>query len=98
MKLLEEADVDFARVNYMVEPLDRARLTALLDKARLGPRDVVRKKDPLYRELGLGSDSVTSTQILNALVAHPQLLERPIIERGSRAVLGRPIENVYALL
>ena len=98
MKLLEEAGVDFSRVNYMVEPLGRDQLQKLLGKARLSPRDVLRKREPLYRELGLGRDSVSNAQILSALVEHPDLLERPIVERGSRAVLGRPIENVYALL
>ena len=98
MKLLVEEGVDFERVDYFVEPLDRDRLEALLDKAGLSPRDVLRTRDPAYKELTLADPTTSDDRLLDALVAHPGLLQRPIIERGDRAVLGRPIENVRALL
>ena len=98
MKLLDEEGISFERVDYFVDSLDAARLRALLDKAKLSPRDVLRKREPLCKELGLRGDTVANSEILAALVKHPELLQRPIIERGDRAVLGRPIENVYALL
>lgn len=98
MQLLDEQGIDFDRVNYFVDPLDGPRLRAVLDKARLSARDVIRTREPLYRELGLGDDTLSEVQLLDALVENPELLQRPIVERGDRAVLGRPLENVYALL
>ena len=98
MKLLDEEGVDFERVNYFIDPLSRHALVALLGKGDLRPRDVLRKGDKAYKELGLGDESVTDDALIDALVLHPGLLQRPIVERGDRAVLGRPIENVRLLM
>lgn len=98
MKLLDEKGIDFERVNYFVAPLGEETLRVLLDKAKLSPRDVMRTREPIYKELGLGRETVSNNELVSALARHPELLQRPIIERGGRAVLGRPIENVYALL
>jgi arsenate reductase (glutaredoxin) len=92
--LLNERGIDFDRVDYFIEPLDEQRLRSLLRKAGLRPRDVVRLKEPGARELPLEDDDAT----LRALVERPELLQRPIVERGDRAVLARPPENVAALL
>ena len=92
--LLTERGVDFDRVDYFIEPLTEDQLRRLLGKAGLRPRDVVRLKEPGARDLPLDDDEAT----LRALVERPELLQRPIIERGERAVLGRPPENVLALL
>jgi arsenate reductase len=93
-RLLIEHGVDFERVNYFVEPLGEEKLRELLSKAGLRPRDVVRMKEPGASELALEDDEAT----LRALVERPELLQRPIVERGERAVLARPVENVLALL
>lgn len=97
-KLLEDEGVDFERVNYFVEPLSRTRLSRLLKKAGLKPRDVLRARAPQYKELGLADPAVSDTRLLELLVEHPDLLQRPIVERGSRAVLARPVERVRELL
>lgn len=95
-KLLEEEGVDFRRVNYFVEPLGRAKLEELLRKAKLGPRDVLRSRDA--RAAGISPDDGRSDEeILQMLVEHPEILQRPIVERGDRAVLARPVENVRTL-
>ena len=78
----------------MVEPIGEDKLRALLAKAGLRPRDVVRLKEPGARDLPLEDDEAT----LRALVERPELLQRPIVERGDRAVMARPVENVLALL
>jgi len=96
--LLQEEGIDFERVDYFVEPLGRERLVTLLRKAGLSPRDVLRTREPAYKELGLEDPDRTDEALLDALVAHPGLLQRPIVERGERAVLARPVENVRALL
>ena len=98
MKLLDEEGADFERVNYFINPLSREALVTLLRKSDLRPRDVLRKGEKAYKELGLGDESVTDDALVDALVLHPGLLQRPIVERGDRAVLGRPIENVRLLL
>jgi arsenate reductase len=92
--LLTERGIDFERVNYIVDPLSAAQIAELLAKARLRPRDVVRMKEPGARELPLEDDQA----VLAALEAHPELLQRPIVVRGDRAVLARPPERVLELL
>jgi arsenate reductase len=62
------------------------------------PRQLLRTSESIYRELGLAKDEFTDAQIIDLMVEHPDLIQRPIVERGDRAVLGRPTENVKALL
>lgn len=95
-KLLEEEGVDFERVNYFVHPLSEAKLRELLGKAGLGPRDVLRAREA--RAAGIKKDDARSDDEIYALLAErPELLQRPIVERGDRAVLGRPVETVREL-
>ena len=96
--LLDERGVDFERVNYHVEGLTEPQLRALLGKAGIGPREVLRRKEPLVRELGLDDPRLTDDDLIMAMVKHPQLVERPIVESGDRAVLARPPERVLDIL
>ena len=97
-KLLRESGVSFEKVNYYIKPLTKAKLTELLAKMKLSPRDILRTSEPIYRELGLGKGEFTDDEIVSLMVKHPDLIQRPIVERGKRAVLGRPTENVKSLL
>ncbi|HEX5876366.1 MAG TPA: ArsC/Spx/MgsR family protein [Pyrinomonadaceae bacterium] len=97
-KLLRESGIPFEKINYYKEPLTQKKLTELLRKANLKPRDVLRKGETAYKELGLGEDKFSDSELIALMIEHPDLLQRPIIERGDRAVLGRPIENVKELL
>lgn len=74
------------------------KLRGLLKKMGLKPRDILRSSEPVYRELGLGKKDLSDDEIISLMVKHPDLIQRPIVERGERAVLGRPTENVKALL
>ncbi len=92
--LLTERGIDFERVNYIVDPLSASEIRTLLTKADLRPRDVVRMKEPGADQLPLEDDEA----VLSALGARPELLQRPIVVRGDRAVLARPPERVLELL
>jgi arsenate reductase len=97
-KLLRESGVAFEKVNYYVEPLSKKKLTELVRKMGIKPRELLRKSEPVYKELGLANSEVSDTELIALMVEHPDLIQRPIVERGDRAVLGRPTENVKALL
>src|SRR5689334_19561926 len=86
-RLLTERGIDFERVNYHVEPLPAERIRELLAKAGVRPRDALRLKEPGAAELAAAGDDEA---IIAAMAADPVLLQRPIVERGDRAVLARP--------
>lgn len=96
--ILSERGIDFDRVEYHLEGLDEEQIRRLLDKAGIGPRDALRRREPLVAELGLEDPAVTDGDLIRHMAEHPQLLERPIVERGDRAVLARPPERVLELL
>jgi arsenate reductase len=97
-KLLRESGVDFEKVNYYNQPLTKKKLTELISKMKIKPRDLLRTSESVYRELGLGKGEFTDDEMISLMVKHPDLIQRPIVERGRRAVLGRPVENVKSLL
>lgn len=97
-RFLTENGIDFSKVNYYIEPLTKEKLEELLSKMKLSPRDILRTSEPIYRELGLGKGEFTDDEIVSLMTKHPDLIQRPIVERGNRAVLGRPTENVKELL
>lgn len=72
-------------------------MTKLLKKARIRPFDVLRKRESAFKELGLSPETPDS-EVIKAIIEHPGLLERPIVEVGSRAVLARPIEKGIELI
>jgi arsenate reductase len=97
--LLTERGIDAERVQYHVEGIDEATIRDLLRKAGIGPRDALRRREPLVAELGLLEGEGVGDDALIALMAeHPELLQRPIVVRGDRAVLARPVERVLELL
>ena len=96
--LLTERGVDFERVEFHVEGLSEEQLRSLLRKAGLRPAGAGRRREPLAAELGLRGELPDDDELIALMVEHPVLVERPIVERGERAVLARPVENVLALL
>jgi arsenate reductase len=97
-KLLRESCVPFEKVNYYVAPLSKKKLTELVRKLNVKPRELLRKGETIYKELGLAERELSDSELIALMVEHPDLLQRPIVERGDRAVLGRPTDNVKALL
>lgn len=97
-KLLRESGVAFEKINYYIEPLSENKLRELLAKMKLSPRDILRKSEAIYRELGLGKEQFSDDEIISLMAKHPDLIQRPIVERGDRAVLGRPVENIKTVI
>jgi len=97
-RLLRESGVPFDKVNYYTAPLSKKKLTELIRKMKIRPRDLLRTSEVIYKELGLDKGEFTDDQLIALMIAHPDLIQRPIVERGDRAVLGRPTENVKSLL
>lgn len=98
-ELLTERGIDAERVQYHVEGIDEATIRELLGKAGIGPRDALRMREPLVAELGLlDGDGVDDDELIALMAKHPELLQRPIVVRGDRAVLARPVERVLELL
>ncbi len=96
-ELLTERGIDFDRVEYHVEGLPEPKLRELLRKAGARPADVLRRREPLVEELGI-TDATPDDELVALMVEHPQLVQRPIVERGDRAVLARPVERVLEIL
>ncbi len=85
-------------MDYFVAPVGEAKLRELVAKMNVKPRELLRKNEAAYRELGLASRELTDEEIVRLLVERPELLQRPIVERGARAVLARPAERLRELL
>jgi arsenate reductase len=97
-RFLSDHGVDFTKVNYYIEPLSEEKLRELVKKMGIKPRGLLRTSESIYREVGLSKKEFSDDEILALMAEYPDLIQRPIIERGNRAVLGRPTENVSQLL
>ena len=97
LELLHASGVDPTVVEYLKTPPAAGELRAIIGKLGITPEQLVRKGEPIYKERYAGK-ALTDSEWIEAMVAHPILIERPIVVRGKRAVLGRPPENVRQLL
>ena len=83
-------------MNYLEHPLSAEDLKALLRRAGLTPAEVLRAKEPAYRELVAGKN-LNDNQLIELMAAHPELLQRPIVIREDKGVLARPVGNLSKL-
>jgi len=98
VQILENSGKPFTAINYYEQRFTKAELRILLNKAGLSPRDVLRTKEDLYRELGLNKTSLADDDLLDLLVQYPDLIQRPIVRKGDKAILARPAESLKAFL
>ena len=98
LALLEENGVTPDIVLYLETPPSGPELKALLGKLGIDARALLRKGEEAYKTEGLADTGLDDDTLVAVMVAHPKLIERPIVVRGARAVLGRPPENVLELL
>ena len=97
-KILTESGVEFEKINYYDHPLGEKKLRELIKKMKIDPRDMIRKTESIYKKLQLSKGSPTDDDLIRLMAQYPDLMQRPIVERGAAAVLGRPTENVQKLL
>ena len=95
--MFRENNIDYEQINYFIEPISEEKLCELLKKADLSPIDVVRKKDPIFKELNI-TEETAPDEIIKLIVENPNLLQRPIVEVGEKAVLARPVERALELI
>lgn len=95
--MLRDHGIDFEYREYRSDPLSVDEIGALLEKLGLAARDVLRRNDRAAREIGLTGDE-PEARLIELMADHPTLLQRPIGVAGSRAVVGRPPENLLGLL
>ncbi len=98
LALLREHGIEPEIVDYLKHAPAVAELRALITALQLAPRKIVRRSEPVWRELDIDPDLADENTLLAAVAAHPILLERPIVSTGRRAVIGRPPERVLELL
>jgi len=95
-KYLTEQGFDFEKVNYYIKPFSKSLLRNLLKKMNLRPSELLRKKDKIYKELNM--KEMNESEILDSMLKHNDLIQRPIIEYGGKAILARPPEVLQEFL
>ena len=98
IKLVKESGRPFSAVNYYETPLTETKLKALLKKAGLTAKDVMRTKEEIYQTLDLSNTDKSEDELIGLIVKHPDLLQRPLVEKGETVILARPPETVETLL
>ena len=93
LALLEKNNI----IDYISQPPDVDTLRILVKQLGLSPRDLLRKNEVLYKELGLKNEGLSDTVLIQAMSQHPKLIERPIVVYSDKAKLGRPPEAVMEL-
>lgn len=98
MQILDEHGVPYRDVRYHDNPLTEKKLAELIQKIGIEPKELLRREDPVYRELKVRPDDLTDGEIIQLMIKYPDLMQRPILEYGDRAIVGRPSGRVMEFL
>jgi arsenate reductase len=98
LEILRAAGIEPEVVEYLQKPPSATELGRIVEMLGCAPRDLMRKGEQEYEDLHLDDPKLTPSQLLETMVRHPILIERPIVVKGNRAVVGRPPERVRELL
>ena len=98
LALIEEQGKTPEIIEYLKTPPTQTELAAICSKLGMAPRDLIRTKEAEYKESGLDNQDLTDEQVLSLMVANPKVIERPVVINGDKAAVGRPPENVLAIL
>ncbi|MBI3251977.1 MAG: arsenate reductase [Candidatus Omnitrophica bacterium] len=95
---MKESGVDFDAVDYYVNPIPKAKLKELLRKMGISAEGLLRKKEEIYKKLKLDGKKLSEDALIDLMVKYPDLIQRPIVEKGGRAILARPAERLKEIL
>jgi len=98
VQLLKDSGKPFTAINYYEQTFTKGQLKNLLKRAGLSPREVLRTKEEIYQELRLGGKNLSDDELLDLMVAHPDLIQRPLVVKGEKAILARPADSIKKLL
>jgi arsenate reductase len=98
LAILEQNDVDFEVVNYLVNPPSESELKSLINDLNISARDLLRKGEAKFKELGLSDKSLSEDRLIKSMLEFPILIERPIVRTEKGVAIGRPPENVNSIL
>ncbi len=98
VRLVRESGHPFTAINYYEKPFSKGQLKTLLKKAGLSPRDILRTKEDIYKTLKLASGGHSDEELIDLMLKHPDLIQRPLVEKGDTVLLARPAETVKRLL
>lgn len=98
LSMIEEKGISPEIVKYLDTPPSADEIREILQMLNIGPRDLMRRKEPEYKELGLDDEKLSDDELIKAMVATPKLIERPIVIANGKAALGRPPELVLDIL
>ena len=96
--MLREQNIEPEIIKYLVDAPDAATIEKLLSQLEMEPRELMRKKEKEYKELGLADDALSRAELIAAMAAHPRLIERPIVVGPNGTVMGRPTERVLEVI
>jgi len=95
---LKDSGVDFNSVNYYVDPISKTKLKELLKKMGISASELLRKKEEIYKTLKLAEKKLSEDELVDLMSKHPDLIQRPIVEKGTKAILARPAERLKEIL
>ena len=98
LSLLQEKSININVIEYLKTPPDISQLKQILKQLGYEPRQLMRKSERIYKDLGLGNENKTAEDLVNAMAQNPILIERPIVLSGEKAAIGRPPESVLNVL
>ena len=98
IKLVQESGQPFTTVNYYEKPFSKSKLKGLLKKAGLTSSDVIRKKEDIYKRMNLAQSQFTDDELLDIMIKQPDLIQRPLVQKGDTVILARPPETVTQIL
>ena len=98
LTILKEEESEFEAIDYYKKPFSKKELMGLIKKLNVTPKDLLRKNERIYKELGLSHKELSDSEIIDLMIKHPDLIQRPIVDRKGKVLLARPAEELKKVL